>query len=67
MEVSIIRKEGTPLGESLRPVLTAMADWGSAHGEKIANASRRVAGNGAGRLARELARREKLPPLTHGE
>jgi DNA-binding HxlR family transcriptional regulator len=57
----------TPLGESLRPVLTAMADWGSAHGEKIASVSRGVAGNGAGRLARERGRREKSPPRTHGE
>ena len=27
----------TPLGESLRPVITAMADWGQKHGRKIAN------------------------------
>jgi hypothetical protein len=57
----------TPLGENLRPVLTAMADWGRIHGDKITNMSRGVAGNGAVRLARERERREKLPPLTHGE
>ena len=56
----------TPLGESLRPVLTAMADWGNAHGRKITQVSGGVAGNGAGRLARERGRREKSPPRTHG-
>jgi DNA-binding HxlR family transcriptional regulator len=62
-----VEYSATPLGESLRPVLTAMADWGSAHGEKITNVTRRVAGNGALRLAREQGPREKIPPLTHGE
>jgi DNA-binding HxlR family transcriptional regulator len=57
----------TPLGESLRPVLTAMADWGSAHGQKITQVSSGVARNGAARLRREQVRREKLPQLTHGE
>ena len=28
----------TPLGESLRPVITAIADWGQMHGRKIASA-----------------------------
>jgi DNA-binding HxlR family transcriptional regulator len=27
----------TPLGESLRPVITAISDWGRTHGEKITN------------------------------
>jgi DNA-binding HxlR family transcriptional regulator len=27
----------TPLGESLRPVITAMAEWGRMHGDKITN------------------------------
>jgi DNA-binding HxlR family transcriptional regulator len=57
----------TPLGESLRPVLTAMADWGSAHGAKITQVSSGVARNGAGRLRRAQERREKFPPLTNGE
>jgi DNA-binding HxlR family transcriptional regulator len=30
----------TPLGESLRPVITAMAEWGHTHGAKITNVSK---------------------------
>jgi DNA-binding HxlR family transcriptional regulator len=29
----------TPLGESLRPVIQAMSEWGRTHGDKILNAS----------------------------
>jgi DNA-binding HxlR family transcriptional regulator len=57
----------TPLGESLRPVIMAMADWGLKHGDKITNVSRGVAGNGPGRSPGERGRREKLPPLTRRE
>jgi DNA-binding HxlR family transcriptional regulator len=38
----------TPLGESLRPVITAMAEWGQMHGEKITNGSNGEARNGRG-------------------
>jgi DNA-binding HxlR family transcriptional regulator len=27
----------TPLGDSLRPVITAISDWGRTHGEKLTN------------------------------
>ncbi len=30
----------TPLGESLRPVITAIGDWGRMHGDKITNVSK---------------------------
>jgi DNA-binding HxlR family transcriptional regulator len=36
----------TPLGQSLRPVITAMGDWGRMHGRKITNVSK---GNGKSR------------------
>src|SRR5580692_6795506 len=38
----------TPLGESLRPVIAAMAEWGQMHGEKIMNGSKGEARNGRG-------------------
>jgi DNA-binding HxlR family transcriptional regulator len=36
----------TPLGESLRPVITAIGDWGSTHGDKIAYVSKGDVRNG---------------------
>ena len=39
----------TPLGESLRPVITAMGDWGRIHGHKMTNVSK---GNGKSRPGR---------------
>jgi DNA-binding HxlR family transcriptional regulator len=39
----------TPLGESLRPVITAIGDWGRTHGDKITNVSKGDARNGPGR------------------
>jgi DNA-binding HxlR family transcriptional regulator len=47
----------TALGESLRPVITAIGDWGRMHGDKITNVSRGVAGNGPGRSLGERGRR----------
>jgi DNA-binding HxlR family transcriptional regulator len=57
----------TPLGESLRPVITAMAEWGRLHGEKITNGSKAVANNGPGRSPGERGRQAKLPRSTRGE
>jgi len=45
----------TPLGESLRPVITAIGDWGRRHGDKITNVPKGVAGtrpSPAARIAR---------------
>ena len=39
----------TPLGASLRPVITAIGDWGRMHGAKIKNVSKGDARNGTGR------------------
>jgi DNA-binding HxlR family transcriptional regulator len=39
----------TPLGESLRPVITAISDWGRTHGDKITHVSKGDAKNGPGR------------------
>lgn len=39
----------TPLGESLRPVITAIGDWGRTHGDKITNVSKVDARSGPGR------------------
>src|SRR5712692_8088689 len=39
----------TPLGESLRPVITTMGDWGRMHGHKMTNVSK---GNGKSRPGR---------------
>ena len=39
----------TPLGQSLRPVITAMGDWGRMHGHKITNVSKGDGRNGPGR------------------
>ena len=49
----------TPLGESLRPVITAMAEWGQMHGEKITNRPKGEARNGPGRSPGEQGRREE--------
>src|SRR5712692_7458215 len=38
-----------PLGESLRPVITAIGDWGRTHGDKITNVSKGDAGGAPGR------------------
>src|SRR5580700_6448018 len=43
----------TPLGESLRPVITAMAEWGVTQGDKITSVAQGVAENGRGRSPRE--------------
>jgi DNA-binding HxlR family transcriptional regulator len=47
----------TPLGESLRPVITAIGDWGSTHGDKITNVLKGDARNGPGRSPGDRARR----------
>lgn len=47
----------TPLGESLRPVITAIGDWGRTHGDKIRNVSKGDARNGPAHSPRERARR----------
>jgi len=47
----------TPLGESLRPVITAIGDWGRMHGDKITNVSKGDARNGSGRSTGERRRR----------
>src|ERR1700687_620548 len=36
----------TPLGESLRPVITAMGEWGRLYGDKITNVSKVDGRNG---------------------
>jgi DNA-binding HxlR family transcriptional regulator len=46
----------TPLGESLRPVITAISDWGCTHGDKITNMSKGDARNVAGRSPGERRR-----------
>jgi DNA-binding HxlR family transcriptional regulator len=46
-----------PLGESLRPVITAIGDWGRTHGDKSANVSKGDARSGPGHSPRERARR----------
>jgi DNA-binding HxlR family transcriptional regulator len=38
----------TALGESLRPVITAIGDWGQMHGHKITNVSKGDGKNGSG-------------------
>jgi DNA-binding HxlR family transcriptional regulator len=48
----------TPLGESLRPVITAMAEWGQMHGEKITNGSKGEARNGRSHSPGKRRRRE---------
>ncbi len=57
----------TPLGQSLRPVITAIGEWGRTHGDKITNVSKGSARNGTGRAQGEQGRREKLPSLPRGE
>jgi DNA-binding HxlR family transcriptional regulator len=57
----------TPLGESLRPIITAMAEWGQMYGRQITNVPRGVSGNGAGRSPAKPRRRDKLPPLARGD
>jgi DNA-binding HxlR family transcriptional regulator len=47
----------TLLGESLRPVITAIGDWGRTHGDKITNVSKGEARNGPGRSPGERGRR----------
>src|SRR5580700_11409598 len=37
----------TPLGASLRPVITAIGEWGCAHGDKIAKVSKGDGKNGS--------------------
>jgi DNA-binding HxlR family transcriptional regulator len=52
----------TPLGQSLRPVITAMGDWGRTHGHKITNVSKGNGKSRPGRLSGEqsvVARGEK--------
>jgi DNA-binding HxlR family transcriptional regulator len=40
----------TPLGQSLRPVIKAIGDWGSKYGDKITNVSKGDQKNGSGPL-----------------
>ena len=47
----------TPLGESLRPVITAIGDWGRMHGDKITNVSKGDGKNGSGTSPGERVRR----------
>jgi DNA-binding HxlR family transcriptional regulator len=47
----------TALGESLRPVITAIGDWGRMHGDKITNVSKGDARNGPGLSSGERRRR----------
>jgi DNA-binding HxlR family transcriptional regulator len=47
----------TALGESLRPVITAIGEWGLTHGHKITKASEGDARNGPGRSPGERGRR----------
>jgi DNA-binding HxlR family transcriptional regulator len=57
----------TPLGESLRPVITAIGDWGRTHGAKITDVSKGDARSGPGHPPAERARRGSIPPLTREE
>ena len=50
----------TPLGESLRPVITAIGDWGRMHGDKITNVSKGDGKNGSGIAPGEPGRRLPL-------
>jgi DNA-binding HxlR family transcriptional regulator len=45
----------TPLGESLRPVITAIGDWGRKYGDKIAHLSKGGQENSSGPLRRKQA------------
>ena len=52
----------TPLGESLRPVITAIGDWGRTHADKITTAPKGKPGNSAGRSPGERAKQGYISP-----
>src|SRR5260370_23548506 len=45
---SRVEYAATPLGESLRPVITAIGNWGRMHGHTITNVSKGDGKNGSG-------------------
>ena len=47
----------TPLGKSLRPVITAIVEWGRTHGDKITNVWKGHARNGPGHSPGERGHR----------
>jgi hypothetical protein len=62
----LARRSDTLLGESLRPVITAIGDWGRTHGDKITNVSNGGARSGPGHPPGGRARRGEKPPRPRG-